>query len=416
MKKIVVGAGALAAILGVLYFKGLLPASTSGPSIAAPREQGDVRKADAKGQKRDEAAPAVTVAKVTRHLLKDTVLVTGTLVPRLEVLVSPEIEGFKVVEMLVEEGDRVEQGQVLARLERATLEAQLAQWDATLARSAAAIAQARSNIDAAEARREEASNAFDRARPLGKSGVLSESTLDQREAAARTAAAQLRAAQDGLKLAEAERRQIEAQRSDIAWKLSRTDVRAPVTGVVSRRTARLGAVASGSAMAQPMFHMISEGTIELEADVPEVDLARLKTGMQTSITITGNEVIDGKIRLVSPEVDKASRLGRVRITLVSTAPLRIGSFGRGTILVNTVDGLSVPASAILFGTGGTYVQLVEANRIVSRKVSVGIQAGDLVEVVSGVMAGDVVVARSGTFLRAGDLVTPVEPAREEARK
>ena len=407
MKKLVVSVVALGAVAMGMYAQGWLPLSRFEVSLAAPRDSAPAQ-SQSKAARRDEAAPAVTVVKAARAQLKELVLVTGTLVPRLEVLVSPEIEGQRVVELLADEGDRVSEGQVLARLERQTLESQLAQWDATLVKSAASIDQARSNIVAAEARRVEATNALDRARPLGKSGVLAEATLDQREATARTAVAQLRVAEDGLKVAEAERLQIEAQRRDVVWKLSRTEVRAPVAGIVSRRSARLGAVASGSAMAQPMFHMIANGAIELEADVPEVDLARLKPGMASTLSVMGSSELTGKIRLVSPEVDKASRLGRVRISLPDDAAVRIGSFGRGNILVRSGEGIAIPSSALLFGASGTYVQIVEANRVVSRKVMLGMQSGDVVEITSGLAEGEVVVARSGTFLRAGDLVTPVE--------
>jgi HlyD family secretion protein len=207
--------------------------------------------------------------------------------------------------------------------------------------------------------------------------------------------------------------QIEAQRRDVVWKLSRTEVRAPVAGIISRRSARLGAVASGSAVAQPMFHMIANGSIELEADVPEVDLVRLKPGMTSTVAVMGSLELAGAIRLVSPEVDKASRLGRVRISLPEDSALKIGSFGRGNILVRSGEAITLPSSALLFGTSGTYVQIVEANRVVSRKVTIGMQSGgmqsgDAVEIASGVIEGEIVVARSGTFLRTGDLVTPVE--------
>ena len=88
--------------------------------------------------------------------------------------------------------------------------------------------------------------------------------------------------------------------------------------------------------------------------------------------------------------------------------MRIGSFGRGNIVVRSGAGIAVPASALLFGTDGAYVQVVASNRVESRKVTVGMQAGEHVEIASGLAESEVVVARSGTFLRAGDLVRPIE--------
>lgn len=410
MIKLIAGAAAAVALAGGLYKLGMLPFTASGAGQAAPREATQPK---GKAAARAEPAPAVTVVRAAKAPLKETVLVTGTLVPRLEVLVAPEVESLRVVELLAEEGDRVTKGQVLARLEQETLRAQLAQNDAARAKAAAAITQARSNIVAAEARRVEASNALDRARPLSKSGVVSDSTLDQREAAFRTAAAQLKVAEDGLLVAEAERAQVEALRRDLDWRLSRTDVRAPVDGILTRRNARLGAVASGAAVAQPMFTMIAQGQIELEAEVPESDLARLAPGQKASITVAGGQDTSGVVRLVMPEVDKATRQGRVRISITEGSPLNIGGFGRGTVLVRNANALVLPAGAVLFGGEGAYVQLVIDSRIVSRKVTAGLATADVVEIKSGIVAGDLVVAKAGTFLRAGDLVTPVEgPAQK----
>jgi HlyD family secretion protein len=412
MKKLIAGS-ALAAVAALgLYKAGMLPFTKPDAGHAAPREAGQSAQ---KSAQREEPAPAVTVARATLAPLTETVLVTGTLVPRLEVLVAPEVEGLRVVELLVEEGDRVKKGQLLARLEQETLKVQLAQNEATLARAHAAIAQAQSNVAAAEARRVEASNAFDRARPLRQSGTVSESTLDQREAAFRTAAAQLKAAQDGQKLAEAEKAQVEAQRRDVAWRLSRTEVRATVDGIVSRRNARIGGLGSGAAVAQPMFNLIADGQIELEAEVPEADLARLKAGQVATVTVAGAGEVKGTVRLVMPEVDKATRQGRLRIGLGDNPGLHIGSFGRGAVLLRSATGLVVPTSAVLFNAEGAYVQIVSGNRVVSRKVVAGLQTGEVVEIREGLAEGEAVVARSGTFLRAGDAVTPVE-ARDTAKK
>ncbi len=405
MNKLFVGIAVAAAGAAALYTQGLPPFSSTQTGQAAPREA-----AAPKGKSaRAEPAAAVTIVRAAVAPLEETLLVTGTFVPRLEVLVAPEVEALRVMELLVEEGDRVTKGQVLARLEQESLQALLAQNDAARAKANAAYAQAQSNIVAAEARRVETNNALERAKPLSKSGALSDSTLDQREAAARTAVAQLKVAEDGLKLAEAERAQVEAQRRDITWKLSRTEVRAPVDGIVSRRNARLGGLASGSAAAQPMFNIIAQGEIELEAEVPERDLARLAPGQVAVVAVAGATDAKGTVRLVMPEVDRATRQGRVRITVAENAAVRIGNFGRGTVLLRKSEALVLPATAVLFGADGAYVQIVHANRIVSRRITAGLHTADVVEIKAGVAVGEVIVAKAGTFLRAGDLVTPIEP-------
>jgi RND family efflux transporter MFP subunit len=234
---------------------------------------------------------------------------------------------------------------------------------------------------------------------------MAESAFDQREQAARTAQAQLVAAEDGLKAAEAEKAQIEAQRREVTWRRGRTEVVAPADGIISRRMARIGGYAAGAA--EPMFRIVAKGEVELDAEVTETRMAALKIGQSARVEITGLGEIAGTVRLVSPEVDKSTRLGRVRIFLGDNPALRVGAFARGSIETASGRGLAVPASAILYGPEGASVQVVRANRVETRKVKTGLVAGALTEVREGLSEGDVVVARSGTFLRDGDAVRPV---------
>lgn len=360
----------------------------------------------------ETAAPAkapqaisVTVVKAVRAELVETVQVNGTLVAREEILVGPEVEGLRVIEVLADEGDRVRKGQVLARLVSDTLEAQLAANEAQLARAAAAIAQAKSNIASAEARLVEARNAYERGKPLAKSGTISESTMDQRESAARTAEAALTAAQDALKVAEAERAQIEAQRRELAWKKSRTEVTAPADGIISRRLARVGGFAAGAQDA--MFRIVAGGEVELDAEVPETQIARIRAGQPAEAVVSGVGEAKGAVRLVSQEIDRATRLGRVRISLGNSPALRVGAFGRGRIEVARSRGVTLPVSAVLYGADGPIAQVVRDRRVVSTRVETGITAAGRVEITKGLAEGETVVARSGTFLRDGDLIRPV---------
>ncbi len=351
------------------------------------------------------APPTVSVTKIAPSRFVETVLVTGTLVPRLEILVAPEVEGLRVLELRVDEGDRVKKGDVMATLVHETLDAQLAQNTASIARADAAIAQARSSIAQAEATLEEARNAFNRAKPLRQSGHIAESIFDQREAAARTAEAAVVAARDGLKVAEAEKAQVEAQRRELDWRRQRTEVKAPEDGLVSRRTARIGAISAG-VTGEPMFRIIARGEIELDAEVPEAQLARMKAGQSAVVNVPGLGDVSGQVRLVSPEVDRATRLGRLRIGLKSDEPLRIGGFGRGYVTTADTNGLAIPASAVLYGPDGASIQIVQDGKVVTRRVKIGARANGLVEIAEGASEGDVVVARAGTFLRNGDAVRP----------
>ena len=352
-------------------------------------------------------APAVTVAKVTTANFVETAVVSGSLVAREEILVSPEIEGFRVLELFADEGSKVTKGQVLARLVTEQLDALMAQNEAGLARSTAAIAQAQSQIAQAEAQAKEAKAQLERAEPLKKSGYLSGATYDQRESAARTTEAQVIATRDGLKAAEAEKAQVEAQRRELTWRRTNTDVKAPEDGIVSRRNARLGAMAT--AIGEPMFRIIAKGEIELDAEVVETEIARVKEGQKAQVTVPGSGEAEGTVRLVSPEVDKTTRLGRVKIFLGANPALRIGAFARGRIATAASRGLAVPASAVMFDGSGAYVQAVSGTKVARRALKTGLISGDLVEVTEGLAEGDLVVARAGTFLRDGDVVRPILP-------
>jgi len=353
------------------------------------------------------AAPAITVSKVATNDFVETAVVSGSLIPREEILVSPEIEGLRVLQLLADEGDHVKKGDVLARLVSEQIDAQIAQNQANLARSVAAIAQAESQIAQAEAQAKEAAAQLERAEPLKKSGYLSGATYDQRESAARTTAAQLVAARDGLTAAKADKAQVEAQGRELQWRRSNTEVTAPQDGVISRRNARMGALASS--VGEPMFRIIQKGEIELDAEIVETELKNVKVGQKAVVNVPGIGDFEGKVRLVSPEVDKTTRLGRVKVFLGPNPQLRIGTYARGLIETAHSRGLGIPTSAVTFDQDTNYVQVIVDNKVKKQAVRLGLISGDLVEVKDGLNNGDLVVTRAGTFLRDGDVVRAVMP-------
>ena len=350
-------------------------------------------------------APAVTVARAAEREVVERAVVTGTLVPREEVLVAPEIEGLRITEILVEEGAVVRQGDVLARLSRDIIEATLAQNAASITRAEAAIAQAKSQIVQAEAAQVEAQQALERARALLKSGNTTEVQLEQRVSAARSAEGRLSAARNGLGMAEAELRSAVAQKQESDVRLARTDIRAPRAGIVSRKTARLGAAASASA--EPLFRIIAEAEIELEGEVTETQIGRIREGAPAQVTVENGRVVEGRVRNVFPEIDRATRLGKVRIALPKDAPLRIGAFARGTVELARRTGIAVPIASVIYGADGPAVQVVVDNKVQARRVRTGLASDGFVQVEEGVAAGDLVVAKAGSFLRDGDTVRPV---------
>lgn len=365
-------------------------------------------------QQQKIAVPVVSVTNAAPSEVIETVLVTGTLVPGEEILVGPEVEGFRIVELLVDEGDMVKKGQVLARLNRETLDAQIAQSDAQIGRADAAIAQAKSLIAQAEATVAQSEPALARAQTLAKTGVTADATVEQRTADHRTAVARLASARQGLTAAEAEKTALLAQRRELELRLSRTEVKSPADGIVSRRTARVGGVASMAIEA--MFRIIRDGVVELEAETPDFRLVSVREGQQADIVLANGRRLDGKVRLVSTEVDRATRMGRVRVTAGRDRDLRIGAFARGEIVTDRRTALTVPSSAVLYDQNGAYAQVVKDGRIAVRRVAVGLVANGVAEVRSGLAQGDVVVARAGAFLHDGDAVESRAASQKAASK
>jgi RND family efflux transporter MFP subunit len=358
-------------------------------------------------------APSVTVATAVRGDVRETVIATGSFVAREEVLVSPEVEGLTVIEILAEEGDRVQAGQVLARLNREMLDVQLAQNGAQISRAEAAIAQARASISEATAGKALADQQLQRTRQLQQTGAASADAFDQRVSAARTAAARVESATNALALSEADLVLARAQRRDIELRLQRTEIKASVDGIISRRTARLGQMAIGAMGSQsgdPLFRLISRGEIELEADVPETTLARLKPDQPAAIEAAGfDKPLAGAVRLVAPEVRTANRLGRVRIGVRGDERPPLGAFGRASVEVARSQGILVPLSAVMFGRAST-VQVVKDGVVETRTVVTGLRAEGRVEIREGLAEGEKVVAVSGSFVRNGDRVTPTDVA------
>lgn len=354
--------------------------------------------------------PLVAVTAAAARDFRQTLFVSGTLVARDEAIVGAQIEGLRIVDLFADDGDIVKAGQVLARLDRSQLDALVAQNDAARQRSTAAIAQARSQLAQAEANLGQASMDLERTQKLSAQ-VVSQATIDQRNTAFRSAEAQQAAAQAALAAAEADMAARDAERRELMVRIGRTEVRAPVGGIVSRRTARVGAVATA---AEGLFRVITDGAIDLNAEVAAEDMARLRTGMTATIAAPGTEeAIAGKVRMISEEVDPATRTGKVRVSLPTDKGLRIGSFASGTVLVTERKGVAVPASAVQVGGEGPSVQVVVDGRIERRAVSVGITESRFKEILSGVGAGEAVVERAAAFLRPGDLVraAPAEPGK-----
>jgi RND family efflux transporter MFP subunit len=322
-----------------------------------------------------DAKPALTVgvAGLKARYMTQIVVGTGSVAAWQQLTVAAEIAGLRIVEIAADEGDTVKQGQVLARLDDSILQAQASQYDA-------AVLEAEANLTNARAE-------FRRAEELQTGRNIAESAYQQRQTTARTAEARLN--------------MIRAQAVEVRAKIAQTVIRAPTDGVVSKRNALLGSVAS---VGMELFRMIREGRVELQAQVPELDIGKVKAG-QSARVVHGDVAVTGTIRLVSPVVDNATRLGMAYVALPADSALKPGMFASAEIAVGTRKGLALPQEALVFRDGRPAAFAVGAdNRVSLRLLETGTRQNGWVEVKSGLDPTERIVVAGAGFLNDGDLV------------
>lgn len=182
-------------------------------------------------------------------------------------------------------------------------------------------------------------------------------------------------------------------------------VRSPVTGVIGRSTALVGAPAS--AQAPPLFEITVQGEVELVAGIPIPRLKGIAPGQPVLVKPLGETGVPGQVRTTSAIADPATQLGQVRILVARNPQLRLGIFARGTISIGQRCGAAVPFSSLLNGPEGTAVYVANGNRVEARAVTTGLSSESEIEIRVGLAESDLVVLRAGPFLREGDIVRPV---------
>ena len=280
--------------------------------------------------------PSIYVVTAKKQPITDTVLASGYIQPVEEVYVQPQVEGLAVDSTDIEIGDRVTKGQVMAVLADDSLKLQLSQLQATKAKAEAALAQGKAQLTEAQANADEAVRVRDRYRTLQSSGTMSTANLDQASASAEAALARVSSAKQAIAVARADVAVAEAQIGDVELRLSRTKVRAPVSGVVSAKNIKVGAIASASG--SPLFTIIKNDQLELRGEVSEEDLLKVRPGQKVDVTLAGQrKPLAARVRLADPTVDLDSRLGTVRISFDDPDRIRAGMFANARIIVRSEE-------------------------------------------------------------------------------
>jgi multidrug efflux pump subunit AcrA (membrane-fusion protein) len=269
-------------------------------------------------EKTQPAGAVVIVVHATKACFSDQVRVTGFMVPRKIAIVNADGDGYKIDEVLVSEGDQVNSGQDLVRLNR----------------------------------------------PASKD-----------------------------------------PRTGSAVPARSATLHAPVAGLVMRSSAMAGGTVSPQA--GPLFQIIEDTEIELEVEVPSLQIPKLKSGATARIIVNDGPERNGQVRLVEAEIDERTQLGKARLSVDKDPLLRVGMFARATIDASRSCGISVPRSAIIYQTQGTSVQVVNNNTIQTRRVRLGLVSDNNVEIRDGISDGDTIVANAGTSLHDGDPVKTI---------
>ncbi|MCA1404940.1 efflux RND transporter periplasmic adaptor subunit [Ensifer sp. IC3342] len=357
-----------------------------------------------------QALPSIVVTEAVQQSISDRVIATGSIEAVEETYVSPLVDGLSVRSLNVDVGDRVEEGSTLVVLNDDALLLQKSQLEANLAKAEASLAQLRAQLAEMTANSEEATRVADRAVRLSENGTVSTAEADRLKALAAAARARVHSAEQSVSVATADIKVVQAQIDDIDLRLARTAVKAPVSGVISAKNAKVGAIASGSG--EPLFAIIRDGAIEMKADVAEADLIKLAVGQTASVRLAGSSTtIEGKIRLIAPTVDPQTRLGRVDITLSDTSKARAGMYASAVITVEQKQTVVLPQTAVTAEDGKAIVRKVEDGVVRLVPVVTGIQDGQFVEILSGLKAGEQAVAKAGAYVRDGDRINPVKSAQ-----
>jgi len=325
------------------------------------------------------ARPSLTVTVTTPQAARwpQTLAANGNITAWQEAIIGAEAQGLRLTEVRAQVGDRVKRGQVLALLASETLAADAAATRASLAEAEANQAEAAANAD--------------RARQLQASGAISAQQIQQYvtgEATARARAAAVRA----------------RVRADQV-RLAQTRILAPDDGIVSARSATVGAVVQPG---QELFRLIRKERLEWRAEVAAAELTRLRPGMPAKLTLAGGETVQGTLRTVAPTVDAATRNGIVFVDLPQPGAARAGMFARGEFAVGEMSALTLPQSAVLLRDGFSYVfQVGPDAKVREVKVAVGQRNGERIAVTGGLDAKANVVAQGAGFLADGDTVRVV---------
>ncbi len=323
--------------------------------------------------------PTVTVVVPGTTSVAADVTANGSIAARRDAAVGINGEGGLVTQVLVDAGQTVAKGQVLARIDSSVQAQQVASMAASIRSARADAALAQSNLD--------------RAVKLVDKGFISKADIDLKTAT-----------RDGMN---AKVGVAQAQYGEMLARMARLDVRAPAAGLVLQRYVETGQVVGAGA--NNLFRIAEGGVLEMRALVAEQDMGALRVGLPATVRPVGSTTdYPGRIWLLDPVIDTNSRQGIARIALAYAPGLRVGAFANATIRAGAATRPVLPQSAVLVDDAGSYVYVVGADgKVARRNVKVGDVSAQGMSITSGLAGSEKVVLSSAAFLAPGEKVKPV---------
>lgn len=318
------------------------------------------------------AALTVTIAAAVQAQWPAILEASGPIAPWQEAVIGAQVSGLRLAEIRVNVGDRVKRGQVLA-----IFDADLLRADET---------RLKASWQQSEANRQ-------RALQLKGSGGISEQDVLQYVTQADVAKALLQSTQLQLRYAE---------------------VTAPDDGVISARSATIGAV---SGTGQELFRMIRQNRMEWRGELTAPQLAQIKSGQHVGLSLPDGTTASAKVRQTAPSLDNQTRLGIVYADIDPGSTARAGMYAKGKVVLTESHAVTVPAASVVIRDGRSYVpKLMDGDRISMQAVTVGRRQGNDVEILSGIATADKVIVQGAGFLSDGDMVRIVTSTPASAKE
>jgi RND family efflux transporter MFP subunit len=317
-----------------------------------------------KEPEKESSALTVTVISPEQKTITKYLNVTGITVAKEEVQIFSELTNARVEEIYADAGDVIKKGQKLAMLDTETLIIYQAQLQAEY---------------------NQAADDFKRIDAIKDTGAVSQQMLMEKRTAMQVAKARM---------------------DDVILSIKRSTIMAPVTGVITERKVKTGALANSN---EPLYLIAENGKIEVEVNIPETEMGKIKKERQAHLQIAGKkDTVQGKVRLITPRIDQSTRTAIVRIELKNQESLAIGLFVSASIATNEIRGFSLPATAIQYDDKGSFVFEVNSNGRTLRRDVILIDRDEQAVIIENIPISNPIIALAGSFIKDGDIVNVVE--------